>query len=276
MFSRTNITLENCTQELARQIAGMPGLPGERPIRATRLAYLANLRRTHRFVAPSWAIVVDTTTGARYRANGQHSSLMLAECPPEEFPQGLLCTIDEYSTDNFDADASEIFEIFDNPRSARSNTDKMSTVRARFAELQEIKLELLVAIVNGVAHYEGTREGGVVRTPRQRGMYLNAPDVRTFAIWAASHEHARHNWLFWKPGVVSEMFTDLQTDPDAAKAFWDLTLTESHPDPEHETRECSRNLKELAPRPRVGQDRLQKEAAKFWRRYRRGLQAIAA
>jgi hypothetical protein len=276
MFSRTNITLENCTQELASQIAGMPGLPGERPIRSSRLAYLDTLRRTGRFVAPSWAIVVDTVTGARYRANGQHSSLMLAQTPPEEFPQGLLCTIDEYSTNNFVEDASEIFEIFDNPRSARSNTDKMSTVRARFSDLQEIKLELLVAIVNGVAHYEGTREGGAVLTPRQRGMYFNVPEIRAFAIWAARHEHARHSWMFWKPGVVSEMLTDRQTDPDAAIGFWELTLTESHPDPEHETRECSRNLKELAPRPRVGQDRLQKEAAKFWRRYRRSLQAIAA
>jgi hypothetical protein len=276
MFSRTNITLEHCTQELAKQIAAMPGLPGERPLKPSRLAYLDNLRRTHRFAAPSWAIVVNTATGARYRANGQHSSTMLAQIAPEEFPQGLLCTIDEYSTDNFIEDASEIFEIFDNPRSARSNTDKMSTVRAQFPDLREIKLELLVAIVNGVAHYEGMREGGVVRTPRQRGMYFNEPDVRAFASWAASHEHARHSWMFWKPGVVSEMFTDLQADPEAAKAFWELTLTESHSDPEHETRECSRNLKELAPRPRVGQDRLQKEAAKFWRRYRRSLQAIAA
>lgn len=271
MFSKTNVTLEICTQELAKQIAIMPGLPGERPVRPSRLAYLETLRRTGRFASPTWAIVVDSATGTRYRANGQHSSTMLAQVPPEEFPRDLLVTIEEYTTNNFAEDGFEMFEIFDNPRSARSNTDKMGTFRVRYPELMEIKLEVLVAVTNGLAHYEADREGGVVLTPRQRGGYFSRPEVRAFTTWIAGYQNARHGWLLSKPGVVAEVFTDLQVDPPAAKEFWDLTFTETHPDPDHESRECSRNLKDLAPRPKVGQDRLQKEAAKFWRRYRRSV-----
>jgi hypothetical protein len=52
---------------------------------------------------------------------------------------------------------------------------------------------------------------------------------------------------------------------------------ESHPEAEHETREITRVLKDLSPtKGRIGQDRLRKEAAKYWRRYRRNQAPPAA
>jgi hypothetical protein len=79
-----------------------------------------------------------------------------------------------------------------------------------------------------------------------------------------------------KAGVMAEMFADRQTDPPASMDFWKLAFDESHSDPDHESREVTRTLKELAPRPKVGQARLRKEAAKFWKRYRRSLVPAAA
>src|SRR5215475_9349854 len=94
MFSKTNVTLEQCTLEFAITFSAMAPLPGERPLKASHLDFLSQHIKHRTFVSPTWAIVVDTLTGTRYRANGQHSSAALAKLTPEEFtaafPTGLL------------------------------------------------------------------------------------------------------------------------------------------------------------------------------------------
>jgi hypothetical protein len=276
-FSKTNVTLENLTPELAKQFSAMPGLFGERPIRPSRLAFLDHHRRNGTFVSPSWAVVVDQTTGQRYRANGQHSSTMLAQVDGSRdgdpgFPVNLLVTIEEFTTDNLLNDALPIFDLFDHPRAARTNTDIMGIYRARYEELEEIDLPLLVALTNGVAYYEdGRGTEGIILPPRERGGYLTRAQVRDFVQWAASYDVTPHGWMFKKAGVVAEMFANIQAEPSAAKEFWRLVLTESHPDPEHETRELSRVLRDWSTKPRIRQDRFRREAARHWRRYRRSL-----
>jgi hypothetical protein len=222
-------------------------------------------------------VVVDTTTGQRYRANGQHSSTMLSRLAPPDFPVGLSVSIAEYHTDNLAHDGYRIFNLFDNPRSTRSATDVMGLYRAPWPELADIDLEFLVKICNGINEYEDQQPNGVIFSPRERGSYLDRPDVRTFALWAVDYETELHGWMFKRAGIVAEMFATIQIDAPIAYEFWRLALTESHPEAEHETREISRILKDLIPdRGRIGQDRLRKEAAKYWRRYRRNQQPPAA
>ena len=274
-FSKTNVTLETLTLDLAKQFADMPGLMGERPLRDSRLAFLDKERREGRFVSPSWAVVVDAPSSQRYRVNGQHSSTMLARLAPEEFPPDLMVTIEEFTSDDLTGDAFRIFNLFDHPKAARTNTDIMGLYRARYDELREIDLSTLVALCNGISQYESGRPDGMLFQPRERGSYLTRSEVREFVRWVSVYDEAMHGWLLHKPGVVAEMFATIQTDRPAAEKFWKQVFDESNPDPEHETRELTRNLKDLAPRPKIGQARLQKEAAKFWRRYRRSLAPTA-
>jgi hypothetical protein len=269
-FKKTNVTLETLTLALAQQFAEMPGLSGERPLRDGRLAFLDKERQEGRFVSPTWAVLVDAATSQRYRVNGQHSSTMLSRLTPENFPPDLLVTVEEFTSTDLAGDAFRIFNLFDHPRAARTNTDVMSLYRALYPELATIDLGLLVALCNGISQYESSRNEPELYQPRERGIYLRRPDVRAFVQWAASASESMHAWMFGKAGVVAEMFSSMQMDHPTALTFWEYTLNESHPDPEHDTRELSRNLKDLAPRLRTGaQDRLQKEAAKYWRRYRR-------
>ena len=276
MFYKSNVTLESCTQDLAKQVAAMPGLPGERPLKAKRLKYLNLLLRTGRFASPTWAIVIDTKTGQRYRANGQHSSMMLARLDPAEYPAALLVTIEEYSTDDFEVDVFDIFEIFDNPQSSRNNVDKMSTFRARFPDLAAIKLETLVAVVNGIYQNEDQRQGGIALTARVRGGYFARPEVREFAVWVTQFENARHHHLLTKAGVVAEMFKEIQIDKPAAEDFWRLVMTASHPDPDHETRELADTLKDWSNKPRIKQVKYMKEVDKHWKRFHRNITPAAA
>ena len=89
MFSKTNVTLESCTRDLAITVAHMPGLEGERDLKHARITFLDSHRRAGTFVSPSWAVVVDKTTGLRYRVNGHHSSTMLAAVDAPEYPTDL-------------------------------------------------------------------------------------------------------------------------------------------------------------------------------------------
>jgi hypothetical protein len=271
MFSKTNVTLENCTQELASTFATMPALEGERSLRPSRIAYLDGCRKAGTFAAPTWAVVIDKITGVKYRANGRHSSTMLSNCPPEEYPAGLLVTIEEYTTDDLTHDAFLIFDLFDNPRSVRTNTDVMGLHRAHYPELKTVDDTLCVALCNGIAMFEAGREKGIVLVSRQRGGYLQHENYRSFIVWAATAlAGTKHDRLLKKPGVVAEMIANRGSEPSAADEFWRLVFTESHPDADHETRELSRTLLEWArKKPMVGQDRFRRESSKQWRRFRR-------
>jgi hypothetical protein len=274
MFSKTNVTLESCTHELARTFADMAPLAGERELKPAHVMFLDNHRKAGTFVSPSWAVVVDKSTGTKYRANGQHSSQMLAACPPEEYPAELLVTIEEYTTDDLAHDAFLIFDLFDHPRSVRNNVDVMNLHRAHYPDLKDVDAKLCLALCNGIALFEQSRgEKGQVLPTRQRGGYLEQDDYRTFVQWAAPFAAERHAWLLRKPGVVAEMVANRRSFADEAEEFWRLVFTESHPDSDHETRELSRTLRDWAGKPRVGQDRFRKEAGKQWKRFRRNVAA---
>ena len=242
----------------------MPGLTGERPLRPSRLEFLRRHVAGKTFISPSWAVVVDTTTGLRYRANGQHSSTVLAELAPEHFPANLLVVIQTFTTDDLAADGFAIFDLFDNPKAARSNTDVMGLYQAHYPDLIGIDTHLVVNVCAGIAFEEESRQAGVVWTARQRGLYLERDTVRTFARWANAFTTSTHAWLFKRPGVVAEMFNAHQDEQKRAIAtrFWTYVLHENHPDPDHETRELSRTLKEWASKPRVGQTQFRKQTAR--------------
>lgn len=269
MFSKTNVKLETCTQDVAMAFSQLPALKGERPLRPARLAFLRAHVTDGTFVSPTWAVVVDKTTGTRYRANGQHSSTVLAGLSEAEYPPQLLVTIEEYTSDNLEKDAFLIFDLFDHPSSSRSNVDVMNLHRVYYEDLQEIDAKLVLTLASGIALYEKGIDKGLFLPVRERGAYLEREDYRHFILWAAPFAKAVHGWMLHKPGIVAEMLSQRRLDADMAETFWQLVFTESHPDADHETRELSRTLKDWAAKPKVSQDRFRKETAKQWRRFRR-------
>ena len=269
MFNKTNVTLEPCTRDLATTFAHMPALEGERPLKPARSTFLHNHFKAGTFVSPTWAVVVDSTTGIRYRANGQHSSTMLAELPEESYPTGLMVTIEEYTSDDLTKDAFLIFDLFDHPASARGNSDVMNLHRVHYKDLQGVDTKVLLNVTSGIALFEKGLDKGVFLPVRERGGYLEREEYRSFALWAAPFAKAVHGWMLKKPGIVAEMVGQRRLDQETADTFWQLVFTESHPDSDHETRELSRTLKDWATKPKISQDKFRKETAKQWRRFRR-------
>lgn len=270
MFSKTNVTLETCTRELAKTFAEMASLEGERPLKPSRLAFLANHAKAGTFVSPTWAVVIDKTTGERKRGNGHHSSTMLSTLPDNEYPKDLMVTIEEYTTDDLAKDAFLIFDLFDHPASVRGNLDVMNLHRVHYQDLKDVDTKALLSITNGIALYEKGLKKGVFLPVRERGAYLQRDEYRRFALWATSFLATVHGWMLKKPGIVAEMLGHDRSDHQTAETFWSLVFNESHPDSDHETRELSRTLKELAAKAsKISQDRFRKETAKQWRRFQR-------
>lgn len=269
MFSKTNVTLEPCTHAVATAFSQMPALKGERSLRPARLAFLRAHVSNGTFVSPSWAVVKDKVTGMRYRANGQHSSTVLAGLTEAEFPQNLLVSIEEYTSDDLAQDAFAIFDLFDHPSSSRSNVDVMNLHRVYYPDLKDIDAKQVLTLASGIALFEKGIEHGVFLPARERGAYLAQEHYRQFILWAAPFAKAVHGWMLHKPGIVAEMLSHWRSEAEVAETFWQLVFTESHPDAEHETRELSRTLKDWSSKPKVSQDRFRKETAKQWRRFRR-------
>src|SRR4030095_16906328 len=273
MFEKTNVTLETCDRALAITFSQMAALEGERQIKPARLAFLRKHVKGGTFVSPTWAVVVDKITGNRYRANGQHSSTVLAEVAEPEwpiiFPKGLMVTIEEYTTDNLVPDSFLIFDLFDHPVSARGNVDVMNLHRVHYEDLKDVNPQVLLNLMAGVALHEKSLPKGMFLPARERGVYLEKEENRDFALWAAPFSKSLHGWMLKKTGIVAEMVGDRRLDPQIADDFWQLVFNESHPDKDHETRELSRTLKEWASKPKISQSRFRQEAAKQWRRFRK-------
>jgi hypothetical protein len=255
------------TRELALEFANMTPVDGERPFKEGRLEYLKMQLEKGTFFGVQWDKGIERGTDKLYRLNGQHSSHLLADLDPDHFPQGLFATV---TTWEFDAqDKPTIFDYFDNPRSARSNTDKMNTYRVEHSDLADIDLDLLVHTVNGVFAYNaGLGKDGVRIPPRDRGVYLKEPGYRQFARWLHSFKDSRNKWLLGQAGITAEMLAAYNKSESIASEFWGNVLREDHPDADHESRELARTFNEWKARAnRKTQADFRKKASVFWKRY---------
>jgi hypothetical protein len=276
MFKKTNVELENLTPELAKQFSVMTHLPGERPLKEKRLKFFADHIKAGTFVDPTWSVGIDKSTGIKYRLDGQHTSTLLASLNPQEFPKDHLVTINTYEFDSLAEDGVILFDIFDNPASARSNTDMMRIYRVQFDELNDLDDSFCVKITQGIAAYEAKLKDGKVYPARVAGNYLAHDLYRSFAVWAdtlVKHPDIENKWMFGKAGIVAEMLADYKASVEDATQFWMYVVTESHPDKNHVTRDLADDLKKWhIKQERKSQDEYRAKAAKTWARYRKELE----
>jgi len=269
------------TQDLAKEVAAMAGLPGERELRAPRLKFLRTHLRNGSFVGPNWAIATHETSGETFRINGQHSSNMLAGLEPEDFPAGLNVTIDMYGFTDILEDTAGLFNLFDHPRSARTDTDFMGISRARYPEFAGMDNGYLVKVASGIdanirMRIEKAETGAKENIyeelfpHREHGYYFLTDEYREFAVWLYQWRETTHFSFVGRNGVTSEILDDWRAASEFATEFWGYVFRENHPDPEHETRELVRELQALSMKPKkVPADEWQKKTKKYWSRYYR-------
>ena len=275
MITKTDSTMLPLTRELAQQFRDLKPVPGERPLRQSRLNFFKKRLEDNSFNSPNWAKAINDETNEEYRADGQHTSYILATCDDSLFPQGLQVTVGTYLLTD-ERDLFQLFDLFDNPLSARTNTEKLGLYIAHHDELQRMDRAFLNKIANGVHYYwwdAKTRSGlqGVTLFgQREHGLYFDDAPARAFALWLYPLREAKHAWMFGKPGIAAEIYADWRGHPEIAQRFWREVMTESNPDVDDETRELATTLRDWAKKqPRVNQDKFRGYAKKIFERYRR-------
>ena len=227
------------------------------------------------FNSPNWAKAILPGSEAEFRADGQHTSRVLSQCDDALFPQGLAVTVNTYSIDDPDTELAELFDLFDNPQSARSNAEKLGIYIAQYPDLLPLDRSYLNGVAHGIDYYyrdaikAGSREI-LAYSQRQHGLYYEKPLHRQFALAFYALRESKHNWILTKPGLMAEIFADWQGHAQIALRFWREVMTESNPDVEDETRELATTLRDWAKKqPRVKQDKFRTYAKKIFDRYRR-------
>jgi hypothetical protein len=291
MIEQKTVQQTTLTPEVLKEFQQAEPLPGERALKAVRLRKLLKLMRDGEFVQVTWARGRNRSDGKVYRFDGQHTAHLLGDLltnPRDDmpFPKGLPVLITNYEFDSLEEDAARIFDLFNNPLSVRSNTDMMGVYKASFAELTQIDPAFLVKVTNGISYYHRQTETKAAKgdqaalfqytDPRRAGALFSNKWHREFAVWAANLRDTKNARFLNRTGIMARLYADWRDDTDEATQFWTLVLTESHSDPDDETRLLADDLRRFdSARNKVTQEKFFREAAKAWKRYRRNLHAAA-
>lgn len=282
-IQKVSSTLEPLTRELAQEWSAMRPLAGERDKLPKRLAFFIRRLKEHDFGSPTWSKALVGDDPKPWRADGQHTSTVLATCDEELFPKDMNVTINTFHLDNI-GDASPLFERFDNPASSRSALDRLNTFIAHHDDVKVVPAKFLQKILAGVHYYDEAQEKQTaapnssqkripkIKLPSARdlGLYLEDSKVRQFAICASRWSNAKHAFMMGKPGIAAEIYASWKAYPIIATAFWDEVMNESNTDSEDDTRELARIFLDWNHRqPPTKQEKFRKQANKIWERYRR-------
>jgi hypothetical protein len=275
MFKLIDVKKKPLTRELATEFATMTPLPGERPVsrgvggHAGRLGTLKNLLLSGLFTDPDWATAKSKEDNQIYRANGQHSSLMLTGLTDEEFPKGLSAVIKSYVIDSVEQDAMNLFDLFDNPLSARSNQDAMGVLKARHPEMAGMSNQFAFAVSAGIQERERHVQDGSLYKARKRGMYFEEERYREFASWLFGwHDPSlgRNLGLVLRhPGVIAEMLKDFEQDRETATRAWGHVIMQDETDPDSLSQGFINELSRMNREPSYKQDAFQRKAERFWK-----------
>jgi hypothetical protein len=292
--NRTRVETKTLTPQLAKEFATMTPMPGERDLNKSHKSRLHILIKARKFVGVDWAVARNRKTGEEFRADGQHSSVCLTELEPKDFPDGLQATIAYYEYDP--GEEAEVFNIFNNPMTVRSNEDAMGVYRAAHHDLEKVDKKTLVRLAAGLAFHndeakaarknrlavlrknpeknaaaiaelEAVRDAPIYPV-RDRGLYWRDDNYRRFALWANEFADMRNAWLLGQQGIVAEMLEDFQKS-SMAKEFWGYVMAENHPSVDDDTRELANLLNDWRrAEKKKEQTEFRKKAAGFFKKYR--------
>ena len=190
-------------------------------------------------------------------------------------------TIPRHEIDSL-ADAKPLFQRFDAPLSARTNTDTMAGYRAEHEDLAALDLPFLVQVGNAIDFYltrtPALAVGGIPPVhygSRDHGLYFGEIEYRNFALWLYRWNNSKHSDFTGRSGVMAEALADWKTRPALASEFWGYVFLENHPDPSHESRELVDTIKDMIGKPKYKQADYRSKSKRLWSRFRRLAEAEA-
>lgn len=206
------------TRDLVEDFATMPHFVGDRnrETRAgqSRIDFLRAEYDAGRFYDPDWHTAA--LNGTVYRVNGGHSSMMLANLPPDKFPTNLSAKIGRWTCETA-SELADIFELFDRRESIRTLNDKIHAYAAT-SGVDSVNSNSIRKAVSGIAcHFNHATENGRLSENDKSKFVSVYPE---FIRWVGSYvSTARFGRAPFIGAIFALWLKNRQAVEDAANAW---------------------------------------------------------
>lgn len=226
-FNLVSSQVLDLTPEVVAQFRAIKTSMVEREISRRRVKHLREKIDAGLGVSFHW--VTAELDGETLRGNGQHSSTMLSEIPPEQFPKGLKVFKEHYKCNSPD-DFALLFQQFDDRASSRSSNDVAAVYQGFQTELVGIPHDVAKLAIDGYTWYQRNVEN-VQNVPVGDMAYALFSDtgLHPFIKWLAELHNSKTRELQNRP-VTAAIFGTFATNETEAKQFWDLVSRGGDPD----------------------------------------------
>lgn len=176
--------IEPITKKLCSEVSEARASTGECIFDEKHMHHLLNLFKTGPFHAPTWVIVFCKQDGQYYRADGKHSSAI--------FHLGLLPMADRqarvirYECDR-STEVADIFNMFDQPESARPTTEINQSVAAHIKDIANLSKQFIDDCVAGIQlSLQGTENYDRTHKPSKLEKAKRLEDEKKFVVFIDS------------------------------------------------------------------------------------------
>lgn len=212
------------TRELAKWFNAIPQLPGDRPLKPSRVAWLAGLLDAGKFGATDWHYCV-LPDGREIRVNGNSSSTMILQ-REGALPPGLRAHVTRHRCETVE-EVQEVWQRFDAAKSLRNRGERISTFLGVHEGFGEYPIHMAKLAINAL-HTEAAVAGGFnlkagrVKTPGEEAnrRFTDEPHFAQwlYSMWTAATR--KPHAIGQRAPVVYSMLMTYRVDPDEAAKFW--------------------------------------------------------
>jgi hypothetical protein len=209
---------EKVTQALAIKFRDMDPVPHDRKFSAKRLEAYRKMLAAGLFRPVHWATAFCNETQGTYRANGKHTSHLLAEY--EVSPQDVYAVIEHYHCDTLD-DVAKLYATFDSRTQMRTTGDINRAFAAVDPDLAGLPNRVVNLSVSAIA-YVRDGENYCQRPAAERAECLLDDANKIFIAWlndllGSTAEQANH---MRRGPVASAMYATFCKSRKASNEFW--------------------------------------------------------
>ncbi len=214
---------QKATRKLAEEFVTMEMAPRDRPLSERRLQVYQQILNKGEFRPVTWASANCLETGATYRVNGKHTSILLSKAEP--LPE-LYVTVEKYECDTLE-DVARLYSTFDSKMQSRTANDIYRSFASCIPELVEVPAKVINLTICGVAYFTYQDAYGAKQTAQERAE--NIFEHSDFAMWVprvipSTAEKNRH---LYRLAVFAAMFATYTKSKSAASDFWKAVCEES-------------------------------------------------
>ncbi len=231
MFRLVSVNVpRTVTHKLAQDFFTMKGVPGDRPLKESRVRMLRDQVAQRKFHTACWATVFCKETGEEYREDGKHTSFILSDL---ETPlDGIRVVISHFEADTL-ADVAALYATYNVPFSTRTQNEIITAIAAAVPELAALPVRMLSLAVQSIAFAtfgcDHGRNGTDKRTREDRISVLpaNIEFCQFLTEIVTSEGECAH---LRRAPVGAAMYQGFTENPQLAREFWQGLRTGANPD----------------------------------------------